>query len=197
VTVPVAKNSLKRKSGSISWAGLLIVLMVSAAGCRNETDQPLLCDPDLITSDGDCDEQWYSTFWRSASRWTKKTANNYLSDFLGIDFKKELEESIASSKAFQRARDKIRSLPDSFPRISIGDVMRTLQDPHSLETLAEFLHDGGPAAYELYQKAVEEGGPYLDQLETLLDDFANSHGIKDRELVQSITGAIRRYRENS
>lgn len=171
--------------------------MVSAAGCRDELDQPLLCDPDLITSDGDCDEPWYSTSWRSTSRWTKKTANNYLSDFLGLDFKKELEKSLASSKAFQRAREKIRSLPDSFPRISIGDVMRTLQDPHSLETLAEFLHDGGPAAYELYEKAVEEGGPYLDQLETLLDDFANSHGIEDRELGQSITGAIRRYRENS
>lgn len=196
MTVPVATSRLKRKSCPICWAGLLFLFTISAVGCRDEVDQPLLCDPDLITGDGDCNEPWYSTSWHSASRWTKKTANNYLSDFLGIDFKKELEESLSSSKAFQRARNKIRSLPDSFPQISIGDIMRTLQDPHSLETLADFLHDGGPAAYELYTKAVEEGGPYLDQLETLLDDFANSQGIKDRELGQSITEAIRRYRKD-
>lgn len=183
-------------AGRIVLGAIAIVSTTPMMGCQSGSDnhQPLLCNPDFVTDDGECDEPWYSSSWHSTSRWIKSTARDYLSDFLGMDVRKELEEGIAATKTFQRAKGKIRALPDSFPDIPIGELMRTLRDPRNLDTLADFLRDGGPAAYELYTKAVEEGGPYLDQLETLLNDFAHAHRLEEKEIGRTITRAIKRYR---
>lgn len=172
---------------------LFIPLFLSA--CRDSADAPYLCNPNFITIDGECDEPWYDALWQRGSGWAKDTASRLAGDLLGIDFKKELEDRLAASKVFAAARDKLRALQATeLPSISVGNLMRVVQDPGSLDVLADFLRHGGPSAYELYTRAVDEGGPYLDQLRALLEDFARSNGFNEQEIAPLIVDAIARYR---
>jgi hypothetical protein len=178
-------------------ASALILCTLALTGCQDDPSDPFLCDPNFLSIDGDCEEPWYDSWWRRGSQWTQDTSSQYLGDFLDVDVKQELERRIASSQVFYQARDKLRALQTSgLSDLSIGSLMRVLQDPHSLNTLADFLRDGGPSAYELYSQAVTEGGPYLDHLRQLLEQsvVSHNHGVQGQEYVDAVIGAIERYR---
>lgn len=178
--------------------GLLLLVPLCLSACRDTPDTPFLCNPDFITADGECDEPWYDATWQQVSQWAKDTLSQYAGDFLGIDFKQELENRLAASQVFTEARNKLRQLQATeLPSLSVGSLMRVVQDPGSLDVLADFLRHGGPSAYELYSRAIDEGGPYLDQLRSLLEDFARSHGFKEQEIAPLIVDAIARYRGDS
>jgi hypothetical protein len=173
----------------------IVLVMVGITGCFDEADDAAFCDPTFLTIDGECDEPWYDEWWGEGSQFAKDTAFKYLGDFIGVDFKKEVETRIASSKMFQQAREKLRSLRSSdFPSFSIGELMRVLRSPHALDLFADFLKEGGPSAFELYNQAVKEGGPYLDQFRSVLSDYSEEHGLQEPNLDQAIIEAIERHR---
>lgn len=178
--------------------GAMLLLPLFLAACRDIPDGSFLCNPDFITSDGQCDEPWYDATWKRGSRWAKETFSQYAGDLLGVDFQKEVEDRIAASKIFIGARNKLRDLQSSkLPSLSVGSLMRVVQDPGSLDILADFFRHGGPSAYELYSRAVNEGGPYLEQLRTLLEEFSRSQGFNEQEIAPLIVDAIARYRGDS
>ena len=173
----------------------VIFVMIVMTGCFDEADDAAFCDPTFLTIDGECDEPWYDEWWGEGSQFAKDTAFKYLGDFIGVDFKKELETRIASSRMFEQAREKLRGLKSSdFPSISIGELMQVLRSPHALDLFADFLKEGGPSAFELYNQAVKEGGPYLDQFRSVLGDYSEEHGLKEPNLDQAIIEAIERHR---
>lgn len=191
---PDARHRVARAS----LLAIILSLPLPLSACRDTPDAPLLCSPDFITADGECDEPWYDATWHRGSRWAKDTLSQYAGDFLGIDFKQELENRLAASKVFTEARNKLRQLQATeLPSLSVGNLMRVVQDPGSLDVLADFLRHGGPSAYELYSRAVDEGGPYLDQLRSLLEEFARSHGFNEQEIALLIVDAVARYRGDS
>lgn len=194
---PGAQGAYASRYASLRPVTLAVILFIPPflSACRDTPDAPFLCNPDFITPDGECDEPWYDATWHKGSQFAKDTFSQYAGDFLGIDFKQELENRWAASQIFTEARNKLRTLQATeLPSISIGNLMRVVQDPGSLDVLADFLRHGGPSAYELYSRAVDEGGPYLDQLNSLLGDYARTNGFNEQDIAPVIVDAIARYR---
>jgi hypothetical protein len=183
-------------NGRSVTAGLMLASIIALSGCNAGVTSDW-CSPDYISDDGYCDEPWYDNAWRSGNSWIKDTSRTYLGDLVGIDANSDVAQKILDSQALAEARGTFQTLLKNVPNgfsptsLSPGQIMRIVQDPQALNSLAKFIHESEPLVRRLLADAIANGGPALEQLQALANQFGQQKSLEVQRYLQQAMESIK------